>query len=100
MEPPANTEVWADAPPVTSEQGDSPPLPPALYANHDLSSSSGSSGDANGTLLTANNSTGSAKVDELVFELGDTDMEQELESDTEIYGLALEDNEMSVDDHK
>jgi hypothetical protein len=100
-EPPANTEVWADAPPATSELGESPPLPPAFYphANHDLSSSSGSSGDANRTLITANTSTGSTKVDELVFELGDTDMEQELESDAEIYDLALEDNEMAVDDH-
>jgi hypothetical protein len=101
-EPPANTEVWADAPPVTSELGESPPLPPAFYphANHDLSpSSSGSSGAANRTLIKANTSTtGSTKVDELDFELGDTDMEQEQESDTEIYGLALEDNEMAVDD--
>jgi hypothetical protein len=102
-EPPANTEVWADAPPVTSELGESPPLPPAFYlqnANHDLSpSSSGSSGAANRTLIKANTSTtGSTKVDDLDFELGDTDMEQEQESDTEIYGLALEDNEMAVDD--
>jgi hypothetical protein len=44
-----------------------------------------------------NTSTGSAKVDNLVFDLGDTSMEHE-ESDLEIYDLANEDNEMATDD--
>jgi hypothetical protein len=91
-EPPTSAEVWASAPPVTSELEYSPPLP----ANHDLSSSSSNASVRTVTKAGVNTSTGSVKVDELVFDLGDTSMEQDQESDPELYDLANEDNEMGT----
>jgi hypothetical protein len=102
-EPLTSAEVWANAPPVTSELEYSPPLPPAPglpKANHDLSPSSSSSNTSIRTVTKAgaNTSTGSTKVDDLAFDLGDTSMEQDQESDLEIYDLANEDNEMAMGD--